>query len=145
MSSFPAVEPVRFETKIAVLLRDDLLTWQRLNVTAFLVSGIAVGVPDVMGEPYVDGDGTTYLPMFRQPLLVFEADRATISAARSRALARGLAISVFTADLFGTGHDAANRAAVAAVSGDRLDVVGLGLHGPRTAVDKALKGSTLHR
>ena len=33
-------EPVRFDTKIAVLLRDDLEVWQRLNVTAFLVSGI---------------------------------------------------------------------------------------------------------
>jgi len=26
---------MRFETKIAVLLRDDLEGWQRLNVTAF--------------------------------------------------------------------------------------------------------------
>ncbi|SFQ39113.1 Protein of unknown function [Amycolatopsis rubida] len=31
----------RFDTKIAVLLRDDLASWQRLNVTAFLVSGVA--------------------------------------------------------------------------------------------------------
>ena len=29
----------RFDTKIAVLLRHDLAPWQRLNVTAFLVSG----------------------------------------------------------------------------------------------------------
>ena len=28
--------PVRFDTKIAVLLRDDLETWQRLNVTSFV-------------------------------------------------------------------------------------------------------------
>ena len=34
---------VRFDTKIVVLLRDDLETWQRLNVTAFLSSGIAGG------------------------------------------------------------------------------------------------------
>ncbi|HET6193901.1 MAG TPA: DUF2000 family protein, partial [Trebonia sp.] len=33
-------EPVRFDTKIAVLLRDDLEVWQRLNVASFLVSGI---------------------------------------------------------------------------------------------------------
>ncbi len=30
-----------FETKIAVVLRDDLAVWQKTNVTAFLVSGIA--------------------------------------------------------------------------------------------------------
>lgn len=35
-----AAEPVRFDTKIAVLLRDDLEVWQRLNVTSFLVSAI---------------------------------------------------------------------------------------------------------
>jgi hypothetical protein len=32
---------MRFETKIAVVLRDDLAVWQKTNVTAFLVSGIA--------------------------------------------------------------------------------------------------------
>lgn len=50
--------PVRFDTKIAVLLRDDLETWQRLNVTAFLVSGLGTACPEVVGEPYEDADGT---------------------------------------------------------------------------------------
>jgi hypothetical protein len=144
MSSAPAVEPVRFETKIAVLLRDDLPVWQRLNVTAFLVSGIAAGVPEVMGEPYADADGTAYLPMFRQPVLVFEADAATLTAAQERGISRGLAMSVFTRDLFSTGHDAANRAAVAAVPRDRLDLVGLAVYGPRNAVDRTVKGAALH-
>lgn len=46
-----AQAPIRFDTKIAVLLRDDLETWQRLNVTAFLVSGLGPSVPEVVGEP----------------------------------------------------------------------------------------------
>src|SRR4051812_49930856 len=46
----------------------------------------------------------------------------------------------FTADLFGTGFDAANRAAVRAVPRDSLDLVGLAFHGPKNAVDKVLKG-----
>lgn len=57
-------EPVRFDTKIAVLLRADLEPWQRLNVTAFLVSGLGSQVPEVIGEPYEDADGVGYLPMF---------------------------------------------------------------------------------
>src|SRR5258708_10240488 len=57
-------EPIRFDTKIAVLLRDDLEVWQRLNVTSFLVSGIGQRCPEVIGEPYADADGTEYLPMF---------------------------------------------------------------------------------
>ncbi len=51
-----------FDTKIAVLLREDLEPWQRLNVTAFLVSGLGTQLPEVVGEPYEDADGTPYLP-----------------------------------------------------------------------------------
>ena len=134
-----------FDTKIAVLLRDDLATWQRLNVTAFLVSGVAGAVPELLGEDYVDADGTRYLPMFGQPVLVFEGDRDTVVAAHARALSRGLRISVFTSELFTTGNDQDNRAAVRAVATDKLDLVGLAVHGPRGVVDKVLKGATLHR
>src|SRR2546430_9124435 len=58
-----------------VLLRDDLAMWQRLNVTAFLVSGIGTARPEVVGEPYEDADGTGYLREFRQP--VMEIGRAS--------------------------------------------------------------------
>ncbi|MEZ5092341.1 DUF2000 family protein [Nocardioides sp.] len=75
---------------------------------------------------------------------VFAASGAVLAAARERAVRRQLEPAVYTADMFGTGHDAANRAVVAAVPGDRLDLVGLALHGPRSAVDKVVKGSRLH-
>ena len=103
---------MRFDTKIAIVLRDDLETWQKLNVTAFLASGVAANA-ELLGEPYTDADGTLYTPMFRQPVLVFEADKAVLTAAHERAVGRGLPMAVFTAELFGTGHDEANRAAVA--------------------------------
>ena len=32
---------IRFDTKIAIAVRADLEPWQKLNVTAFLASGIA--------------------------------------------------------------------------------------------------------
>ncbi|MFC5264466.1 DUF2000 family protein [Kribbella qitaiheensis] len=136
--------PVRFDTKIAVLLRDDLASWQRLNVTAFLVSGIAGTRPEVVGEPYEDADGTRYLPMFRQPVLVFEGSKEFMAVAHQRALGRGLEHSVFTHDLFATGNDRDNRAAVRAVARDELDVVGIALYGPKNAVDKTLKGARMH-
>jgi len=135
---------VRFDTKIAIVLRDDLETWQRLNVTAFLASGIAAN-PELLGEPYTDADGTLYTPMFRQPVLVFSGDKAVLTAAHERAVARGLPVAVYTAELFGTGHDAANRDAVAAVPRAGLDLVGIAVHGPRNAVDKVVRGAELHR
>src|SRR5262245_15327394 len=100
-----------FDTKIAVLVRDDLATWQRLNMTAFLVSGVAHEWPQLVGKPYEDAEGTTYLAMLGQPVLVLEADAATLRLAHERALRRGLTVGVFTADLFRTGNDEDNRAA----------------------------------
>jgi len=137
-------EPIRFDTKIAVLLRDDLEGWQRLNVTAFLVSGIGQRNPEVIGQPYADADGTEYLPMFRQPVLVFEASKETLAKSHERAVGRGVALSVFTADLFTTGNDRDNRAAVRAVGSASLDLVGMAMYGPRGAIDKIVKGARMH-
>jgi hypothetical protein len=135
---------VSFSTKIAVVVRDDLPTWQRLNVCAFLVSGVAAAVPELIGDAYEDADGTKYLAMFGQPVLVFEAAAAVLTAAHRKALDRGLPMSVFTKELFTTGNDEDNRAAVRAVPQDQLDLVGLAVHGPRNAVDKIVKGARMH-
>jgi hypothetical protein len=137
-------EPIRFDTKIAVLLREDLETWQRLNVTAFLVSGLGTELPEVIGEPYEDADGVPCLPMFRQPVLVFEGTKETVKAAHARVLSRSLPRAVFTGDLFATGNDRDNRAAVRAVPTAELDLVGLAVYGPKNAVDKVLKGARMH-
>ncbi|MGQ4381921.1 DUF2000 family protein [Streptomyces sp. SAS_270] len=142
--STPTPAPLRFDTKIAVLLREDLEPWQRLNVTAFLVSGLGTAVPEVIGEPYEDADGVSYLSMFRQPVVVLEATKETLKAAHSRALSRAVPRAVFTSDLFTTGNDRDNRAAVRAVPTGELDLVGLAVYGPRNAVDKVVKGSRMH-
>lgn len=137
-----------FETKIAVLLREDLLPWQRLNVTAFTVSGIAA-LPEVVGAPYEDASGRRYLPMIRQPVLVFQASRELLRAAYAGACACAdagddVAMSIYTAELFVTPHDEANRAAVRAVPSEALDLVGLAVRARRRSVDKLTKGLALH-
>jgi hypothetical protein len=134
----------RFETKFAVLLRDDLVPWQALNVTAFLSSGLTAAVPEAVGEPYEDADGTRYLPMLGQPVLVLTGGKELLTAAHAKVVAWGLASAVFTSDLFTTGNDVDNRAAVRAVPRDALDLVGIGVHGPRNVVDKVLKGARMH-
>ncbi|MFG6402269.1 DUF2000 family protein [Microbacterium sp. P04] len=133
-----------FDTKVAVVLREGLLPWQELNVTAFLLSAIATSEADLVGEPYEDADGRTYLPMLRQPVLVFSADAATITAAHAKALGRGMPLAIYTRELFSTGHDAANRAAVRAVATADLDLVGIAVRGARNAVDRVIKGARMH-
>jgi len=44
---------LNFDTKIAVVVREDLEVWQKLNVTAFTISGIA-GTQEVMEKEYED-------------------------------------------------------------------------------------------
>lgn len=134
-----------FDTKIAVVLRSDLQIWQKLNVTAFTISGIAGTVENIVGEAYEDGSGNLYLPMIRQPILVFEANADQIRRAYERALQRGVVFSVFTEDLFATGNDIDNRAAVKAKPSDALKVVGMAMHDKKKTVEKVLDGLSLHK
>jgi hypothetical protein len=135
---------MRFDTKIGIVVREDLAVWQRLNVTAFLASAVAGSVPEVIGQRYEDGSGNLYLPMFRQPVLVYAADAAGLVRSHGRALARGMNVAVYIEEMFKTGNDEDNRAAVRAVPADGLPLVGLAVYGPKNAVDKVLKGLTLH-
>lgn len=64
---------MQFDTKIAVVIRTDLQAWQKLNVAAFLTSGIAAAFPDCIGEPYEDASGTTYHALIGQPILIYGA------------------------------------------------------------------------
>ena len=48
-----------FDTKFAIVLRDDLAPWQALNVTAFLVSGVVAAAPGIIGEAYRDKAATS--------------------------------------------------------------------------------------
>ena len=125
------------ELKIAVAVQSDLETWQKLNATAFAVSGLTSLLPELLGEPYVDGSDRTYSPMFGLPVLVQTGDHAAIVRAFHRARERGLAMSVFTRELFSTGNDVDNRAAVRAVATDDLDVVVFAAAGGAKQVDKA--------
>ena len=135
---------MQFDTKIAVVLRDDLAVWQKTNVTAFLVSGIAATVPGVVGERYRDASGNEYLPMFVQPVLVYEADGDALRRAYERAMSRGVTPAVYTQKLFETNHDEANRAAVAAVAAEKLDLVGIAFRAERKAVDKIVDRLRFH-
>lgn len=135
---------MEFDTKLAVVLRDDLAVWQKTNVTAFLVSGIAASEPGVVGEPYRDGSGNEYLPMFVQPVLVYEADAPALRRAYERAMSRGVRPAVYTRELFETNHDEANRAAVASVPADELDLVGIAFRAERKVADKVVDRLRFH-
>lgn len=134
-----------FPTKAAVVVRDDLPVWQRLNVTGFLVSGLVGGTEErVVGDDYVDADEQHYLPMLVQPLLILEASASKLQTVRRRAAERDVPVAIYTSELFATGHDEANRAAVHAVPTEDLDLVGIGLRAPHRDADAILRGLRRH-
>ena len=65
---------MKFDTKIKIVLWEGLKPWQALNVTAFLMSGIA-GTQEIIGKPYVDAEGHQYLPMSQQPIMIHGASK----------------------------------------------------------------------
>ena len=134
-----------FDSKIAIALRDDLATWQGLNVTAFLMSGLVAQTPDIIGEPYLDRDGNVYNPLSRQPIIVLSAPSETLRKIHRRALERRLLCSAYVEDMFATGHDKANRAVFARFGPDDAEIVGIAVHSEKKLVDKVMKGAKLHR
>ena len=137
-------QTVQFDTKIAVVIRTDLEAWQKLNVASFLAGGIAAAFPDCIGEPDADASGTQYLSLIGQPILIYGADRPQLSRALERALARNVKPAVYTEDMFGTTHDAANREEVKAVIRGELNLVGLAMRAERKMIDKIVDGLKFH-
>lgn len=133
-----------FDTKIVVVLREDLVNWQKLNVTAFLTSGIVAQEASVIGKPYRDAAGNVYNAMAGQPIVVLSADTSTLSAIHRRSLERGVTSSLYIEEMFSTGHDTANRAVFAEFAPDNAKVVGIGLRAEKKLVDKITKGARLH-
>jgi len=133
-----------FDTKIVIVVREDLAMWQKLNVTAFLATGLAGANPGLLGEPYLDRDGNRYSPLAAQPMIVLAAGGARLKSIHARALARGIELALYTGEMFATGHDEANRAVVAEYAAADLNIVGLALRAERKLADKITKGAKMH-
>ena len=132
---------MQFDTKIAIVVRTDLEVWQKLNVASFLAGGVAAAFPECVGAPYEDGSATQYLALIGQPILIYGArDRAALSRALERSLARDVTPAVYTEDMFKTTHDAANREAVRAVLRAELNLVGIAMRAERKVIDKIVDG-----
>jgi hypothetical protein len=133
-----------FDTKIAIVVREDLATWQKLNVTAFLTSGVVGANAGLIGERYEDAEGNFYNPLVIQPVIVLSADADALRAIYQRAMERRARLSLYIEDMFATGHDAANRATVKQYRPGEMKLVGLALREDKKIVDKIVKGAKMH-
>jgi len=130
--------------KVSLVLSDDLKTWQRINVAAFLVSGIVGAHRELIGQPYVDHLGNTYNALLIEPIAILVADRQTLCEIHMRAVNQRLRVSLFVEGMFDTMDDESNRRAMKQASLSQGTIVGVGLNGDKKTVDKITKDARLH-
>jgi hypothetical protein len=92
----------------------------------------------MMGEAYRDGSARSYTALIREPVFIYGGTADELKRTHQRALSRELTPAIYIEPMFKTTNDADNRAAVAACATDALDFVGIGVHGPRKAIDKVV-------
>lgn len=134
-----------YENKIAIVLLSDLAQWQKLNITAFLASSVAIAFPETHGAPLRSASGTKYLPFLKHPALIYAAETdEQIKRAFNRATTRELHLGVFTKGLFATKNEEGNLVEIAKHTDFKLDLAGIIIYGENKKVDKAIDKLKLH-
>ena len=130
-----------YDNKIAMVIRKDLLTWQKLNVAAFLASSVAIQFPETHGRAFVTASNNSYLPFIKHPILIYAAETQNdINRAFKRAKERELGIGIYTEPLFSTKNEEGNLLEIAKATDDEQILVGIILYGENRKVSKALDG-----
>lgn len=135
-----------YENKIALVIKNDLHPWQKLNVAAFLSGAVAIQFPDTHGKSFVNASGASYLPFIKHPILIYAADsEEAIRRAFNRAKERVLHIGIYTEPLFATKNEEQNLAGIAKATDETQVLVGLVIYGENKKVAKAVDGLKFHQ
>ncbi|MDR2038871.1 MAG: DUF2000 domain-containing protein [Bacteroidales bacterium] len=134
-----------YENKIAIIIKNDLKDWQKLNVTACLASSVAIQFPETHGKKFVNASNSTFLPFSRHPMMIYAANSGEeINRAFRRAKERDLAIGIYTEPLFSTKCEEENHVEISKASDNDQILVGMILYGESKKVNKALDGLKFH-
>jgi len=134
-----------YENKIAIVILNSLANWQKLNVTAFLASSVAIAFPETHGAPLVSASGTPYLPFLKHPILVYAAESdEQMNRAFNRSIERELHIGIYTKELFATKNEEGNIAEIAKYTDKELNLAGIVIYGENKKVDKAVDKLKFH-
>ena len=134
-----------YENKIALIIKNDLHSWQKLNVASFLASSIAIKFPDTHGKAFINASGSEYLPFIKHPILIYKADNEDeLKRVFNRAKERKLYIGIYTEPLFSTKNELENHIEIAKSSDENQVLVGIAIYGENKKVGKALDGLKFH-
>jgi hypothetical protein len=134
-----------YDHKIAIVVRNDLASWQKLNMAAFLASAVAIQFSETHGNSFINASGSTYLPFIKHPVLIYKADSAEqLKRAFTRAKERAIHIGIYTDPLFNTKDEEGNHIEIGKYTDDTQILAGIVLYGENKKVDKALDGLRFH-
>ena len=134
-----------YDNKIALIIKIDLQSWQKLNVACFLASSIAIKFPDTHGKEFINASGSEYPPFIKHPILIYEAkSEVEIKRAFNRAKERALFIGIYTEPLFSTKNEAENHIEISKCTDENQILVGIAIYGENKKVNKALDGLKFH-
>ena len=134
-----------YDKKVAIVLLNELLPWQKLNVVSFLASSITISFPETHGADFVTADNIRFLPFMKHPVLIYKAEtKEKLQRAFVRSRDRELAIGIYTKPLFDTRSGEENVSQIAGTRADELDLVGIIVYGENKKVDNALDGLKFH-
>jgi hypothetical protein len=134
-----------YENKVAMVIKNDLMDWQKLNVASFLASSVAVKFPETHGKAFVNASESEYLPFIKHPILVYKADdQAQINGAFQSAKQRDLDIGIYTKPLFSTKNEDENHVEISKCTDENQELVGIIIYGENKKVNKALNGLKFH-
>ena len=134
-----------YENRIAMVIRDDLQSWQKMNVAAFLASSVAIKFPESHGREFVTASESAFLPFIKMPMLIYKANSANeINRAFQRARDRDLNIGIYTSALFATRSEEENLIEIKKLKDEEHDLVGIVMYGESKKVGKALSGLKFH-
>ncbi len=136
---------MEFENKIAIIIKNELLNWQKLNIASFLASSVAIKFPKTHGKSFINALKSEYLPFIKQPILIYQADdQAQIDRAFTRARQRELHLGVYTNSLFSTKNEEENHIEKGKLTDENQTLIGIIIYGENKKVNKALNGLKFH-
>jgi hypothetical protein len=121
--------------KIAIVLNDELGKGYLANAAACIASGLFNKEEDILG-PKIDGDGFTYIPITKIPILIVRKANKTWKELLDRAKKNNLKYMVFTKEGQSTTSYDSYMERVSGKPIDAVEVLGIGVLGDEQQVTK---------
>lgn len=134
--------PQDFSKKMTIVVRDDMASWQLTNTVAHIAAFLGNKMQDPFdtGEFFVSKDGVNFPRNSQFGIVALKASKEELKALELATRASVLPRLVYVQEMIDHGDDAELETALAAVSSEDMDILGIGLFGPKDEL-KALTGT----